>query len=168
MDDATFALVGAVVGATVGGAITAATTWMNGRKEAAESRDLNARRIREESRSSLAARASEYLAAAYHGVAALRDFALATIDGKPVLEKREVWPTLDRVNRALINIEINDSPTFVRAALELDAAMTALSRSAGAVVHDQDSWRTARRTIIGDLPEKVKDAAKHDLSLFER
>lgn len=158
----TFALAGAVVGA----AITAAITWLNGRREADESRDLIARRSREESRASLAARASEYVAATYHGVLALRDVALAPIEEKRAVEKVEVWPTVDRVNRALINIEINDSPAFVSAVQELDAAMVLLARTATEAVYDLDSWRAARARIIGDLPKRVKDAAKEDLRVL--
>ncbi|WP_454085375.1 hypothetical protein [Georgenia sp. Marseille-Q6866] len=85
------------------------------------------------------------------------------MEHKRTVAKVEVWPTVDRVNRALVHIEINDSAALVQAAKELDAAMMLLDQNATSSVHDLDSWRTTRAEIIGDLPERVKDAARVQL-----
>lgn len=111
--------------------------------------------LAEQHRLAMTARASEFLAASYHAVVSMRDVALAPEDQKQTVEKSEIWPTVDRVNRSLTALKVNDLEEVVAAAEALDQALLELSRSVQSKQWDMDGWRAERARIVGDLPDKV-------------
>ncbi|MFT3834393.1 MAG: hypothetical protein QM711_13895 [Micropruina sp.] len=67
------------------------------------------------------------------------------------MEKTEVWPTVDPVNRALSAIRINDPDDLEQAADEVDRALALLARQASAQTFTHDEWRNCR---TGVFPKK--------------
>ncbi len=153
-----FTLIGAIVGAT----ITATVGWFESRRRREHDRRQDDAALAERQRVAMTSRASEFLAATYHAVLAMRDVALAPDDHKREIEKREIWPTVDRVNRCLTAVKVNDSNELVAAAVALDAALVELSRSAHSMQYDQESWRLERTRIVGDLPDRLTTIARRE------
>jgi hypothetical protein len=108
----------------------------------------------------LTTRVSHYLAATHHGVLSLRGVALASMRRKLTAERREVWPTIDRVNAALIAIKINDPDELVEAAVALDKAMVELARLARRTVYTRSEWINVRHATIGTHPQRVIEVAR--------
>lgn len=151
---------GALIAAVVGAFIALVASWLSARMQAASGERLALAARREADQLAMTQRLSAYLAASYHGVLSLRDLALAEPGAKSSAEKQEVWPSVDRVNSALVAVRINDSEPVVAAVEALDRAMVTLAGEArtGSFTHDQ--WLARRHELIGALPEAVIDAAR--------
>lgn len=153
----------ALVGVVIGGVMTGLASWLAARSQARSSEQLAARRSREEARSGVQGRVSSYLAATYQGVLSLRDMALAETEAKPAIEKAEVWPTVDRVNAALVAIRVCDSGALVAAVNTFDVAMVQLAADARNEVFTHDTWRARRTEVIGTQYDRVVSAARDDI-----
>ena len=158
--DQLIALIGAVVGAGI--AATAALITSR-RKVSAELNLADENRLQARKRA-VTERVSTYLAASYHGVLSLRDLALADYGDKLRIEKAEVWPTVDRVNSALIAVQINDSADIVAAIEAIDASMVILAREARDVRFTHDEWQARRNELMGQLPQQAIAAARAEVS----
>jgi hypothetical protein len=88
--------------------------------------------------------------------------ALAPMDGKAVPEKAEVWPTVDRVNRALYAILLNNYKELVAAAKALDRVLVDLGNSAAERQFQPDDWEVERHRLLTHLPERFIAAARRD------
>ena len=150
----------------VGAVIVGLTSWLTTRRTLAVDQQL-ARAARDETRrQAITDRTSAFLAASYHGVLSLRDLALAGLAEKSQVEKDEVWPTVDRVNSALVAVQINDPEDVVRAVEAIDRAMVTLAREAKDLAFTHEEWRARRCELIGELPELAIQAARaHALQL---
>lgn len=156
-----------IVLATVVGALIASLIgWLSNRHTVAVDKQL-ARAARDEARrQAITDRTSTFLAASYHGVLSLRDLALADLAGKQRVEKTEVWPTVDRVNSALVAVQINDPEDVVLAVEAIDAAMVVLAREAKENVFTPEEWRARRKELMAQLPKAAIHAARgHALQL---
>ncbi len=160
-DNAEFlSLLFTVLGTIVGAGIVALVTWINGLRETRKDVQLALNARGEHRRVAMTERVSDYLAAAHHGVASLRDVALAPAELKNDLEKRETWPTVDRVNRALVAIQVNDDADLVVAVQRVDQAMIQLASLAMTKTFLEDEWRSVRRMAMNGLTEAVVATAR--------
>lgn len=149
-----------VLATIVGAGIAALVTWVNGQRETRKDERLAQEARAEHRRVAMTERVSDYLAAAHHGVASLRDVALAPAHLKQELEKQEIWPTVDRVNRALVAIQVNDGQDLVLAVQRVDQAMVQLAKAAMAKSFSEGEWRSARRDVMNGLTEGVVAVAR--------
>lgn len=90
----------------------------------------------------------------------MRDVAMAPDEDKKTFEKSDIWPTVDRVNRALVAIRVSDVAPVVEAANSLDAAMVRLSKLAQAKEHTREEWTEVRFGEINALDEALVQAAR--------
>lgn len=157
--DQLIALLGAVVGAGIAATAAVITTRrkVSAEWKLADEIRLQARHL------AVTERVSTYLAASYHGVLSLRDLALADYGDKLRIEKAEVWPTVDRVNSALVAVQINDSVGIVAAIEAIDASMVVLAREARDVRFTHDEWRARRNQLMGQLPQQAIAAARAEV-----
>lgn len=144
-----------LIGTFVGAAVSATVGWFESQRRRDHDRRKDDAALAERQRTAMTQRASDLLAATYHAVLSMRDVALASIDEKGEIEKVEIWPTVDRVNRCLTAVKVNDSSEIVAAAIALDAALVELSRCALTRGYDLEGWRLERAKIIADLPDRL-------------
>jgi hypothetical protein len=159
---ATFTLVGTVLGAV----IAALVSLLNTRRRANAEQRLARATLAEGRSLALTDRASAFLAAATHFSLSLRDMALADSLQKSIIEKSEVWPSVDRANSTLFAIGINDSDALGKAAKDLDEALVKLSRDAKNAVYTPEEWEKHRREVLGSLPEDVIRVARQEAQGF--
>lgn len=144
-----------LIGTFVGAAVSATVGWFDSRRRSDHDRQRDEMALAEQERLAMTERASEFLAATYHAVVSMRDVALAPADQKQKFEKTEIWPTVDRVNRCLTAVQVNDIDDVVEAAVAIDSALVVLSRSIRSKQWDMDGWRSERSRIVGDLPNQM-------------
>ncbi|MFT4297207.1 MAG: hypothetical protein QM582_17535 [Micropruina sp.] len=150
------ALAAAVLTAVIAAFAALWTSWRQVRNQ----RELLQVTQAEQKRQALTDRCSTYLAATQHAVLQLRDVAMADMESKDEADREKVWPTVDRVNTALVAIKLNDPDELVEAARQLDDAMVELLRAARDQQYTQAEWRARRNEIIGKKPELVVQAAR--------
>lgn len=150
-----------LLAAVVGAGIASLVTWLNTRRTVSVDQQLAQAARDETRRQAITDRTSAFLSASYHGVLSLRDLAIAEQAMKQPLEKSEVWPTVDRVNSALVAVQINDPEDVVRAIEAIDSAMVVLAREAREIVFTHDEWRIRREELIGALPARAIQAARN-------
>jgi hypothetical protein len=152
--------VAALAGTVVGAGISSLVAWLISRQQTKHEQRLATAAAAEKRRIAVGERAGDFLAATYHAVLALRDYAYAEVADKPRLEKSEVWPTVDRVNRALTAIEVNEPQTIVDSVRRLDRALVVLARLAAERSHAPDEWSERRQVTLGTLADDVKAAVR--------
>lgn len=153
-----FTLVGTFLGATA----AATVGWFDTRRRHHHEWRRDEVALAEQQRLAMTNRISEFLASTYHAVLSVRDVALAAPDEKRDVEKREIWPTVDRVNRCLTAVRVNDSAAVVAAVEALDRALVELSRKARAREYDYEEWRALRLDVIRDLPDGIIVVARRE------
>lgn len=156
MEPALYALIGAVFGA----GLTAAVAIVNTRRLIRKDEHLALLAQQDAHRQQLTERSATFVAATYHAVLSLRDLALANASDKPRIEKMEVWPTVDPVNRALSAIRINDPEEIVEAAEAIDEALVILSKEAHQRMFTHDEWSHRRGEVMADRPERAIAVAR--------
>lgn len=157
------ALITAVASAVIA---AGAAVWATVRQTQSE-RELLLSIQAEQRRQGLTDRSSVFLAATQDGVLRLRDLAVADLESKDRVDKECVWPTVDRVNTALLAIKVNEPDQVVDAANELDRAMVALAKAARERVYTVEEWRQRRGEIVGLKPERVIEAARTHALLLQ-
>lgn len=145
-------LAGVVVGAVI--------TWVVARLAAREQRDLAQAARDEANREALTERTSAFVAATYHAVLSQSDLAMAPMERKARIWQVQVWPTMDRVNTALVAIKVNDPDDLVKAVTRLDRALVALKEAANETTYTAEEWSTKRDGVIGTLPEDAIQVAR--------
>jgi hypothetical protein len=149
-----------VLGAVIGALITGVMTLKSTERQTEADRTLASIALAEDRRAALAQRTSEYLAATHHGVLSLRDYAMAGVEDKRAFEKSEVWPTVDRVNRTLVAIQVSDIDHVVEAARKIDEAMVDLSQLATLKRYSREEWSELRDARWGGLDDALIRAAR--------
>lgn len=110
-------------------------------------------------RQAMTDRTSAFLAASSHALLSLRALALAEMADKPNLERTEVWPTVDRVNSALVAVKINDPDDVVTAIKAVDDALKHLAQEANQLTFSHQQW-SARKESLRDLSEQAIAVAR--------
>ncbi|GHH66293.1 hypothetical protein [Promicromonospora soli] len=154
--DAASVLVGTIVGA----GIATLGSWLTTRQQTDSAKMLDESRAAEQRRIAMTERVGQFLAATYHGITSLRQLALAESELKSTVEKVEVWPIVDRLNSALVAIEVNDPEDVVDTARRIDRAVYALSKAAGSETFTQESWRAKRQEHMANLPVELKQIVR--------
>lgn len=105
---------------------------------------------------------SEFLSASHHAALSLRRLAVAPASEKAAIESAHVWPVVDRVNRALVAVEINDSDALADAVRAVDRALVVLTHEARVRTFTGDEWTTRRDAVISNLPDLAKSVARSE------
>lgn len=144
-----------LLGALLGAALAATVAVVNTQRLIRKDEKLANLAQSDLRRQELTERAANLIAATYHAVLSLRDLALTEPERKPVVEKTEVRPTVDPVNRALSAIRINDPYDLVQAVEAIDRALVTLAKEANKRAFTYEEWRSYRTQIMSDKPEQA-------------
>lgn len=149
-----------LIGAVIGAALAACIAFVNTNRLIRKDEKLANREEERLRRQDLTERSAALIAATYHAVLSLRDLALAEPDEKAAIEKSDVWPTVDPVNRALSAVRINDPDDLVQAAEAIDQALIVLARQAREHVFTHEEWRRCRAEHMADKPGQAITVAR--------